>query len=95
MRKFMIATGAAALMAASSFGAMAFETRAVITSVDQSAGTVTIDNGATLQLPTGYDAADLNVGEQIMVDYDSDTNMINTFDVVTDGNVMEENRGDE
>jgi hypothetical protein len=95
MQKFLIATGAAALLAASSFGALAFEQRATITSVDPDADTVTIASGETLKLPEGFDAAELSPGQQIMVEYDASTMMIDKFDVITDGDVMEDTRGDE
>lgn len=95
MRKFMIATGAAALLTATSFGAFAAEIQAPISSIDAAAGTVTLSSGETLKLPTGYDAAALSVGEQIAVDYDAGTMMIETFEVITDGDVMQETRGDE
>lgn len=90
MRKFMIATGAAALLAATSFSASALEIKEAITGVDAEAGTITLASGQTLKLPEGYDAGALAVGELVSVEYDPGSMMIDEFEVVTDGDVLTE-----
>ena len=90
MRNLMIATSAAALLTASTFAALAFEQRAVLTAVDPDAGTVTLDSGVTLNLPKNFDAAQLPVGDLVEVDYDPATKDISEIDVVTSDRVMED-----
>jgi hypothetical protein len=70
MRKLMAAAGAAAILAATSFGALAAEATGAIASVDATAGTVTLDNGSTYTLPSTVDAASLTVGSQVKITYD-------------------------
>ena len=89
MRKIMLATSAAAFLAASSVAALAFEQRGVLTAVDPDAGTITLDSGVTLNLPAGFDAAQLPVGDLVQVDYDPVSKDIQEIDVVTDGSVMD------
>ncbi len=70
MRKLMVAASAAAMLAATSFAALADEVTGSIASIDTSAGTVTLDNGNTFKLPAATDAASLQVGQKVTVTYD-------------------------
>lgn len=70
MRKFLVATSAAAMLAASSLAALAAEATGVIASIDSSAGTVTLEDGSTYMLPTSVDTASLKVGEQVKITYE-------------------------
>ena len=69
MKKLMIAAGAAGLLAASSLAALADEAEGAIMSVDPTAMTVTLDDGNTYQLPESVDAASLQVGEKVTIEY--------------------------
>ncbi len=73
MKKLMIAVSAATLLAASSLAALAAEATGAIQSVDATAGTVTLDDGNTYQLPQSVDAASLKVGEKVMIQYSKDS----------------------
>jgi Cu/Ag efflux protein CusF len=70
MRKLMIAASAATLLAVSSMAALAAEANGKIQSIDPTAGTVTLADGTTYQLPAQFDAASLQVGEQVTITYD-------------------------
>lgn len=70
MNRLMIAAGAAALLAASTFAASAAEVTGAITSVDAAAGTVTLDDGNTYVLPADFDVASLQAGATVTVTYD-------------------------
>ncbi len=70
MRKLMIAAGAAAMLAASSLSAYAAEASGAIKSIDATAGTVTLADGQTYQLPADFDAASLQVGQDVTITYD-------------------------
>jgi Cu/Ag efflux protein CusF len=70
MNRLMIAAGAAAILAASSFAASAAEVSGAITSVDAATGTVTLDNGNTYVLPADFDVASLQAGAQVTITYD-------------------------
>jgi hypothetical protein len=70
MKNLMIAASAAALLAASSLAALAAEASGAIASVDAGAGTVTLDSGQTFILPSGLDAASLQVGESVTITYE-------------------------
>lgn len=72
MKKLMITAGAAALLAASSLAALADEATGAITSIDMSAGTVTLDDGNTYMLPQDMNAAQLQVGEKVKVEFQKD-----------------------
>lgn len=78
MRKFMVAAGAAALLAASSLSAFADEANGTIQSIDATAGTVTLADGSTYVLPSATDAASLQVGQDVTI----------TFDKGADGKMM-------
>ncbi len=69
MKKLMIAASAAALFATMSI-AFAAEATGVISSVDATAGTVTLDNGQTYALPASVAAADLKIGAKVKITYD-------------------------
>lgn len=94
MRKILAATGAAGLLAASTLTAFGLEFQQAITSVDPAANTVTVASGETLHMPAGYNAASLEVGQQIRFEYDPATMVIETFEVVTDGTVLSPGRDD-
>ena len=70
MHKLMVALSAGAMLAASTLAALAAEASGAITSIDPSAGTVTLDSGQTFVLPEGFDAASLSVGEQVKITYE-------------------------
>ena len=70
MRKFLVATSAAAILAASSLVALAAEATGAIASIDTTAMTVTLADGKTYKLPASADAASLKVGEQVKVTFD-------------------------
>jgi hypothetical protein len=70
MRKLMVAAGAAALLAASTISAFAAEATGAISSIDTTAGTVTLEDGTVYVLPAGFDAATISVGDQVKITYD-------------------------
>ena len=72
MKKLMIAAGAAGLLAMSSMVALADEAQGSITSIDPTAMTVTLDDGNTYTLPASIDAASLQVGEKVKVEFSKD-----------------------
>ncbi len=72
MKKLMIAAGAASLLAMSSLAALADEAQGSITSVDPSAMTVTLDDGNTYNLPASVDAASLQIGEKVTIQFSKD-----------------------
>ena len=72
MKKLMIAAGAASLLALSSLAAVADEAQGSITSVDPTAMTVTLDDGNTYALPASVDAASLQIGEKVKIEYSKD-----------------------
>ena len=70
MNRLMMAAGAAAVLAASSFAAYAADISGAVVSVDASAGTVTLDDGKTYTLPQGFDLAALKAGEKVKATVD-------------------------
>jgi len=70
MRKLMIAAGAAALLAASTFAAVAADASGAITSIDTAANTVTLEDGKIYVLPMGFDAASIKVGDKVNITFD-------------------------
>lgn len=72
MRKLMVAASAAAMLAGSTLAALAAEANGAIASIDQAAGTVTLDSGQTFLLPEGFDAASVAVGDQVTITYEED-----------------------
>jgi ABC-type sugar transport system substrate-binding protein len=72
MKKLLIATSAAALLAASSLAALADQASGSITSIDTSTGTVTLDDGNTYMLPQGMNSAALQVGEKVKIEFQKD-----------------------
>ncbi len=83
MKKLMIAAGAASLLALSSLGALADQAQGSITSVDPTAMTVTLDDGNTYALPASLDAASLQVGEKVQIEYSKDADGKMTATAVT------------
>jgi hypothetical protein len=71
MRKLMIAAGAAAMLAASSLAAFAEEAKGTIQSIDTAAGTVTLADGQTFKLPAEFDAASLQVGQDVTITWEA------------------------
>ena len=63
MKKLVIAAGAAVLLAMSSLAALADEASGSITDIDDSAMTVTLDDGNIYVLPSDVDPASLQVGD--------------------------------
>ncbi len=78
MKKLVIAAGAAVLLAMSSLAALADEASGSITDIDDSALTVTLDDGNSYVLPSDVDPASLQVGDQVTVEYtkDADGNLV-------------------
>ena len=72
MKKLMVAAGAAALLAASSLLAVADEATGSITAVDPTAMTLTLDDGNTYTLPADVDAASLQVGAKVIIEFSKD-----------------------
>ena len=82
MRKFMVASGAAVLLAASTIAAMAADATGAITSIDTSANTVTLEDGKVYVLPTGFDAASIKVGDKVKVTFDEADGKMTATEVV-------------
>jgi hypothetical protein len=70
MHKLMIALGAGAMLAASTVAAFAEDATGVITVIDPTAGTVTLDTGQVFLLPADVDAASLTVGQPVTITYE-------------------------
>ena len=70
MYKTITAISAAALLAASSFAALAAEATGASASIDVGAGQVTLEDGNTYFLPPSVDAASLQVGEQVIIEFE-------------------------
>ncbi len=83
MKKLMIAAGAASLLAMSSLAAFADEASGAITAVDPTAMTVTLDDGNTYGLPASVDAASLQVGEKVKIEFSKDASGKMTATAVT------------
>jgi hypothetical protein len=83
MKKLMIAVGAATLLAASSLAALADSASGTIQSVDPTAMTVTLDDGNTYKLPAGFDAASLQVGSKVNIEFSKDSGGTNAATAVT------------
>jgi hypothetical protein len=83
MKKLMIAVGAATLLAASSLAALADSASGTIQSVDPTAVTVTLDDGNTYKLPAGFDAASLQVGNKVNIEFSKDSSGTNAATAVT------------
>ncbi len=83
MKKLMIAAGAAGLLAMSSLAAFADEAQGAITSVDPTAMTVTLDDGNTYALPASVDAASLQVGQKVIIEFSKDDSGKMTATAVT------------
>jgi hypothetical protein len=70
MHKLMVAASAAALLAVSSVGAFAEEATGTISSIDVAAGTLTLATGETFALPASVDAASLQIGTDVTIEYE-------------------------
>lgn len=70
MNKLMVAVGAATLLAASSFAALAANVTGSITAVDPATHSVTLDDGNTYVLPADFDVASLAVGLAVTFTYE-------------------------
>ncbi len=73
MKKLLIAAGAASLLAMSSMAAFADQASGTIQSVDPTAMTITLDDGNTYTLPQSVDAASLQVGEKVDIQFTKDS----------------------
>lgn len=74
MRKLMVAASTAAFLAVSAYGALAAEATGKITSIDTTAKTVTLASGEMFKLPASVDAASLQVGQNVTIQYDKGSN---------------------
>lgn len=83
MKKLMIVAGAAGLLAMSSLAALADEAQGAIMSVDPATMTVTFDDGNTYVLPASIDAASLQIGQKVTVEYSKDADGKLTATAVT------------
>jgi hypothetical protein len=70
MNKLWIAVGAAAILAASSVAGYADEASGAISAIDPVAGTVTLADGALYVLPSVEDAASLEVGQEVTIEFE-------------------------
>jgi hypothetical protein len=83
MRRLLVATSAAALLAASSFAAYAEDAKGAVQSIDTTAGTVTLADGQVYVLPEGFDAASIAVGDEVTITYEAGADGQMTATVVT------------
>lgn len=70
MRKVLTTIAAASLLSLASVAANAAELTGKIASIDQAAGTITLEDGMVIKLPASVDAASLQVGADVKVTYD-------------------------
>lgn len=70
MRKLIIAASAAGFLAASTVAGYAAEASGAVTAIDPAAGTVTLADGNVYKLPAEFDAASLQVGQDVTITYD-------------------------
>lgn len=76
---------AAALLTLSSAAALAAQAEGQIKSVNAEKGTITLDDGKSYKMPGEFDVASLEVGTEIIVNYDE----VNGERLVTDMSVDE------
>jgi hypothetical protein len=81
MHKLMVALTAGTMLAASSVAALAAEASGAVSSIDTTAGTVTLDSGETFVLPAGFDAASLQVGDQVSITYEDEGGQMKASEV--------------
>lgn len=74
MRKLMVMAGAAVLLAATAVSGFAAEATGTVASVNEAAGTVTLDSGQTFKLASTIAVASLRLGEQVSVAYEEGDN---------------------
>ena len=65
-------------VAASTVAGYAAEAKGAITAIDPAAGTVTLADGQTYKLPAQFDAASLQVGQDVTITYDQGADRSNT-----------------
>jgi hypothetical protein len=70
MQKFALVSAVAGLVAASSFAVLAAEADGSVASVDPATNSITLNDGNTYVLPTGFDAAALQAGTRVHVIYE-------------------------
>ena len=70
MHRLLVATGAAVVLAASTFSAFAAEVTGTITSVDPKTNSIQLDDGMTYMLHDYMNAGPILVGERVAVVYD-------------------------
>ncbi len=83
MNKIMTATAAAALLAASSLTAFAGEVTGTVQAIDTTAGTITLDDGATYTLPADFDASTLAAGARVVLTVDDGTTTVTAITPAT------------
>ena len=83
MRKLIIAAGAAAMLAASTVSGWAEEAKGAISAIDPAAGTVTLADGKVYKLPADFDAASLQVGQEVTITFEAGADGTNTASAVT------------
>jgi hypothetical protein len=72
MKKLIVAaTGAAAMLAASSLTAIAAEATGSIVRIDTTSGTVMLDDGKWFFFPTTVALADFKVGQKVKIMFDA------------------------
>ncbi len=83
MRKLIIAASAAAMLAASTVASLAAEAKGAITAIDPAAGTVTLADGKVYTLPAEFDAASLQVGQDVTIIFEEGSDGSMTASEVT------------
>lgn len=71
MRKFVVPTMAAALLATASLAFAAQQTTGTISSIDTSGHKMTLSDGMAFHLGSSVSAKSLKVGEKVQVSYDT------------------------
>jgi hypothetical protein len=74
MKKLVVAASAALLLAMSSLAALADEVTGAIQDIDDTAMTVTLDDGNVYKLPDNLDVSDFEIGDEVTLEYTKDAN---------------------
>ena len=83
MQRSLIAAIAAAMLGVSTAASYAAEAKGAIVAIDPAAGTVTLADGQVFKLPAEFDAASLQVGQEVTITYEASANGTNTTSTVT------------
>lgn len=67
-----ILVAASMTFAAAAAFAAATDTKGTVKAIDEKAMTVTLDDGTAYHLPAGFKAADLKVGEKVVVSWEAE-----------------------